>query len=440
MLYDDLVLETDLPGRFVRRLLAEADPRAGPPPVHASPALPTNAAGHLVETSTVAAAPKPPPKQKRKKAPRPSKPPPTKKKKAPPPPLPAPTDLGQAADTALVIVDENNPAEVVESRWHPSGCDLCSRPLVLEDGRAVVIGWLPAAERFLVDGERAALYKAAFTTGRRIGATVDLGEDEVRECLAPEALPSADDYEAAAAAATRMRWATEFVADGAGAGEDALANDSQLIPDHVLLQPEAVSPPTHDARVGRLIEVYWAGDKVWYKGRVVGQKIVNGAVQLSVNYDDGDEHDEALQDEPFAGDGVPPDDRKPWYWRFAEAPNAAALPEVGAELEDAALLYEPGADESAAVPPPPEFQLCRELSEACDTVATSSSAETPPRAATPKRSLTVTLCIGNKAKKPKTDVDAEAEFEFPENQNNAKVLSLLRELQETEIAASQRGL
>ena len=93
------------------------------------------------------------------------------------------------------------------------------------------------------------------------------------------------------------------------------------------------------------------------------------------------------------------------------------------------------------MPPPPEFQLCRELSEACDTVATSSSVETPPRAATPKRSLTVTLCIGNKAKKPKTDVDAEAEFEFKdENQNNAKVLSLLKELQEIGIAASQRGL
>ena len=410
--------------------------------MHDSPALPTNAPGHLVETSTalqLAAAPKPPPKQKRKKAPRPSKPPPKKKKKAPPPPLPAPTELEQAADTALVTYDENNkPTQVVEPLWHPSGCDLCSRLLVLEDGRAVVIGWLPAAERFLVDGERAALYKAAFTTGRRVGATVDLGEEEVRKCLAPETLPSADDYEAAAAAAVGIRWATKFAGGAGAAGDDALAHDSQLIPDHVLLQPEAVSPPTRDVRAGRLIEVYWAGDKVWYKGRVVGQKIVNGAVHLSVKYDDGDEHDEELQDEAFAGDGVPPDDRKPWYWRFAE--HTAALPEVGAELEDAALLYEPGADESAAVPPPPEFQLCRELSEACDTVATSSSAETPPRAATPKRSLTVTLCIGNKAKKQKTDVDAEAEFEFPENQNNAKVLSLLKELQEIEIAASQRGL
>ena len=408
--------------------------------MYASPVLPTNAPGHLVETSTVAAAPKPPPKQKRKKAPRPSKPPPKKKKKAPPPPLPAPTDLGQAADTALVIVDENNPAEVVEPRWHPSGCDLCLRPLVLSAGRAVVIGWLPAAESCYLDihCKPAALYKARFTTGRRVGEEKDLEEDEVRKYLAPEAFPSADDCVVLMTVGSgscddRIRWTTEFGGEGAGAGENAFAN-------HVLLQPEAVSPPTRDARIGRLIEVFWAGDKVWYKGRVVGQKIVNGAVQLSVNYDDGDEHDEALQDEPFAGDGVPPDDRKPWYWRFAEAPNAAALPEVGAELEDAALLYEPGADESADVPPPPEFQLCRELSEACDTVATSSSAETPPRAATPKRSLTVTLCIGNKAKKPKTDVDAEAEFEFPENQNNAKVLSLLKELQEIEIAASQRGL
>ena len=99
------------------------------------------------------------------------------------------------------------------------------------------------------------------------------------------------------------------------------------------------------------------------------------------------------------------------------------------------------------MPPPPEFQLCRELSEVCESVETSSSVEameieameTPPRAAAPKRSLPVTFCLSD-AKKPKTDVDAEAEFEFPENQNNAKVLSLLKELQEIEIAASQRGL
>ena len=79
--------------------------------------------------------------------------------------------------------------------WHPSGCDLCLRPLVLSAGRAVVIGWLPAAESgFLdIDDEPAALYKAAFTTGRRVGATVDLEEDEVRKYLAPEACPSADD-------------------------------------------------------------------------------------------------------------------------------------------------------------------------------------------------------------------------------------------------------
>ncbi len=114
--------------------------------MHASPALPTNAPGHLVETSTalqLAAAPKPPPKKKKRKAPTP-KAPPKKKKKAPPPPLPAPTELGQAADTALV--EDNKPAEVVEPLWHPSGCDLCSRPLVLSARRAVVIGWLPAAE------------------------------------------------------------------------------------------------------------------------------------------------------------------------------------------------------------------------------------------------------------------------------------------------------
>ena len=222
-----------------------------------------------------------------------------------------------------------------------------------------------------------------------------------------------------------IRWTTEFAGEGAGAGENTFAN-------HVLLLPEAVSPPTRDTLLGRWIEVYWAGDKVWYKGCVVGKKtIIGGSVQLiSVKYVDGEQHDEELQDEPFAGEGVPPDDRKPWYWRFAKQPNEAALP-----------------DESADVPPPPEFQLCRELSEVCESVETSSSVEameieameTPSRAATPKRSLTVTFRLDN-AKKQKTDVDAEAEFEFPENQNNAKVLSLLKELQEIEIAASQRGL
>ena len=240
-----------------------------------------------------------------------------------------------------------------------------------------MIGWLPAAERFLVDGKCAALYKVAYTTGHSIGVTVDLEEEEVRKCRTWEALPSAEDYEAAAMAAVGIRWTTES-AGGAGAGEDALVNDSQPI--HALLQPEAVSPPTCENLLGRWIEVYWAGDKVWYLGRVVSKKtIIGGSVQLSVKYDDGDEYDEALQDEPFDGDGVPPDDRKPWYWRFAEPPSSKkrSLPDT---------------------------------SHLCD------------------------------AKKQKTDVDGEVEFEIEENQNHAKILSLLKEKQEMEIAASQRGL
>ena len=53
----------------------------------------------------------------------------------------------------------------------------------------------------------------------------------------------------------------------------------------------------------------------------------------------------------------------------------------------------------------------------------------------------VTFRLGDDAKKPKTDVDGEAEFEYVDaNQNNAKVLSLLKEKQEIEIAASRRGL
>ncbi len=143
---------------------------------------------------------------------------------------------------------------------------------------------------------------------------------------------------------------------------------------------EAVSPPTRDARAGRWIEVYWAGDKVWYKGYVVGRKIINGAVRLSVTYIDGELHDEALQDEPFAGDGVPPDDRKPWYWRFAE----------------------PGE--------PPSSK---------------------------KRSLPVTFRLGD-AKKQKTDAeaDADAEFEFDApSPDNAKVLSLLADVAASHSAA-----
>ena len=97
--------------------------------------------------------------------------------------------------------------------------------------------------------------------------------------------------------------------------------------------------------------------------------------------------------------------------------------------------------------PPTEFQLGRELSEVCESVETSSSVEameieameTPPRAATPERSLPVTFRLDN-AEKQKTDFDAEAEFECEESQNNAKILSLLKEKQEMEIEASQRGL
>ena len=91
------------------------------------------------------------------------------------------------------------------------------------------------------------------------------------------------------------------------------------------------------------------------------------------------------------------------------------------------------------MPPPSDFQLCRELSEVCESVETSSSVEameieameTPPRAATPERSLPVTFCLS----------DAEAEFQFDApSPDNAKILSLLKEKQEMEIEASQRGL
>jgi hypothetical protein len=149
----------------------------------------------------------------------------------------------------------------------------------------------------------------------------------------------------------------------------AVAGEAAVEPEVVSAPLKKVSAP-RDVRIGRWVEVYWAGDGEWFLGRVARQKImIGGAVQLLVKYHDGATHWESLRDEPYAGASAPLDYSGPWQFRFAETRNAAALPEVGAELEHAALLYErvlddaldavvlelPAVDESADVPPPPEF-------------------------------------------------------------------------------------
>ena len=110
--------------------------------------------------------------------------------------------------------------------------------------------------------------------------------------------------------------------------------------------------------------------------------------------------------------------QKIYQARLAEEAHKARDKELAASVAKSALLAE---------------------IEVCESVETSSSVEameieameTPPRAATPEHSLPVTFCLS----------DAEAEFQFDApSPDNAKILSLLKEKQEMEIAASQRGL
>ena len=78
-----------------------------------------------------------------------------------------------------------------------------------------------------------------------------------------------------------------------------------------------------DARVGRWVEVYWAGDGEWFLGRVAGQH----EGKLKIAYTDGEPLYQVLQDEPFSGDGDPPApaDGEPEHFRFAEAPQSGGV-------------------------------------------------------------------------------------------------------------------
>ena len=85
-----------------------------------------------------------------------------------------------------------------------------------------------------------------------------------------------------------------------------------------LLQRLQSAPVATDARVGRWVEVYWAGDSMWFLGHVDRQRTRSGRLQFKVAYTDGEAHHHVLQDEPFAGDGAPPEigDCEPEPWRF----------------------------------------------------------------------------------------------------------------------------
>ena len=75
-----------------------------------------------------------------------------------------------------------------------------------------------------------------------------------------------------------------------------------------------------DDRVGRWVEVYWAGDGEWYRGRVKSQRTRSGRLVFKIAYADGETIAHALQDEACAGD-VPPllPDGAPEPWRFVDA-------------------------------------------------------------------------------------------------------------------------
>ena len=86
--------------------------------------------------------------------------------------------------------------------------------------------------------------------------------------------------------------------------------------------PKKQARAPRDARVGRWVEVYWAGDGEWFLGRVAGQRTRSGRLELKVAYADGETMYEALRDEPFDGDGEPPAvaDGEPEHWRWAAVP------------------------------------------------------------------------------------------------------------------------
>ena len=105
---------------------------------------------------------------------------------------------------------------------------------------------------------------------------------------------------------------------------------------------EAVRPPTltgrppkrrrkpRDDRVGRWVEVYWAGDGEWYRGRVKSQRTRSGRLVFKIADADGETIAHALQDEACAGD-VPPllPDGAPEPWRFVDAEPPEPLGVLG---------------------------------------------------------------------------------------------------------------
>ena len=79
---------------------------------------------------------------------------------------------------------------------------------------------------------------------------------------------------------------------------------------------------TPDARVGRWVEVWWPAENAWFPGLVHSRRYYHSdgsrRIVFRVNYDDGESHDEVLQEDAFAGAGAPPPQPEgaPQPWRF----------------------------------------------------------------------------------------------------------------------------
>jgi len=100
-------------------------------------------------------------------------------------------------------------------------------------------------------------------------------------------------------------------------------SDVSTSPRAVQIQPRRRSyRDTPDARVGRWVEVWWPAENAWFPGLVHSRRYYHSdgsrRIVFRVNYDDGDSHDEVLQEDAFAGAGAPPPQPEgaPQPWRF----------------------------------------------------------------------------------------------------------------------------
>jgi len=130
-------------------------------------------------------------------------------------------------------------------------------------------------------------------------------------------------------------------------------------------------PGAPDARIGRWVEVYWAGEGAWYLGRVEAQRTsTTGGVGFRVAYVDGDTIYHALCNDTFAGDGAPRirSSEPIAAWRFAEAlatKPAAAKPHA-APAKKARAVPRPASTTTPRAQPPHAADVMR---RAADVIA-----------------------------------------------------------------------